>query len=275
MTTRFSDQTGRGLENLFNLSGQSSHVTSHMATIESIIRQRDDLSALIIHLSRDTQDATAAENLASILKDDTIKAVTPFGRAVLPLSKKNRNHPALPSQRCVCFTETPIQHVGLLTGKIEGRENEFQPYGIAITRKTARVEGVNPVWYVDITPGHTWLTEYVDQMIADAINHKTIAFKKSHIAKIAPFIEAMGKGAKVDGGGYRREFWWEREWRHIGDYHLPSLILGFCPAKEIDEFRKIAKDCERPDLTFVDPTWDAKRIKRSLPEDFLAQVQAL
>ena len=32
------------------------------------------------------------------------------------------------------------------------------PYGMAITKQTARTCGVNPVRYLDITPGRDWLT---------------------------------------------------------------------------------------------------------------------
>ena len=62
------------------------------------------------------------------------------------------------SQRVVCFTETPLEHIHLLTSDIDGRQIKFEPYGIALTKPIARSSGTNPVWYVDITPGHDWLT---------------------------------------------------------------------------------------------------------------------
>lgn len=246
-----------------------------MATIESIVQQRDDLSGLIVHLTRDTTDASAAENLQSILTDDTIKALSPFGRAVVPLSQAAPDHAGLRSQRCVCFTETPLQHIRLLTGAIDGRTHEFAPYGIAITRKVARERGLNPVWYVDITPGHTWLTEHIDPLINEAIAAHGDAFGDSAIGRLAPFIEAMGSGGKSVGGGYRREFWWEREWRRVGDFVLPGRFLGLCPAEDINAFRKIAAEQCGVDITFVDPMWDSERLNAALPTVFAREIRAV
>jgi hypothetical protein len=67
--------------------------------------------------------------------------------------------PAQQSQRVVCFSETPLEHVYSLVADIEGRQINLEPYGIALTKLVARRIGVNPVWYVDMTPaGHEWLT---------------------------------------------------------------------------------------------------------------------
>ena len=42
------------------------------------------------------------------------------------------------------------------------------------------------------------------------------------IFKLTPFIETMGRPK----GGTRKEFWWERAWRKVGD-------LGFSPSKAV------------------------------------------
>jgi hypothetical protein len=34
---------------------------------------------------------------------------------------------------------------------IEGRSVHFQPFGLAVTKTTARKDHVNPVWYSDIS----------------------------------------------------------------------------------------------------------------------------
>jgi hypothetical protein len=44
-----------------------------------------------------------------------------------------------------------------MLGQIEGRSVQLEPYGIAITKKLGRKGGVNPVWYLDMTPGHAGL----------------------------------------------------------------------------------------------------------------------
>lgn len=56
------------------------------------------------------------------------------------------------TQNTVCFTETPLEHAWTMCVDIEGRSIRFNGYGLAFTKTFARLQGVNPVWYLDITP---------------------------------------------------------------------------------------------------------------------------
>ena len=225
-----------------------------MAKIEDILARRTDLSTFLVHLCRDGKKASAKQRLKSILKDEVIKAVTAFGPAAPSLKKEE----SIATQRCVCFTEAPLEQVALLLGDIDGRECSFAPYGVAITKKQGRKRGVNPVWYLDITPGHKWLTVPLNKLIAEAI--KGGKFKDSHIARLAPFIEQMGTGNRVaDGAEYRKEFWWEREWRHVGDFNLPAHVIVLCPDDERAEIAK-AVDKDSIDARFIDPRWNLEQI---------------
>lgn len=49
---------------------------------------------------------------------------------------------------------------------------------------------------------------------------------KAPLLRITPFIEQMGKP-----GLTRKEFWWEREWRHAGDLDLglSDIVAVFVP----------------------------------------------
>jgi hypothetical protein len=72
----------------------------------------------------------------------------------------------------------------------------------------ARKMGVNPVWYVDMTPGRDWvigqaLNELRDEAVGSGDFHAHPA------ARIFPFIEPMAVWPETT-----REWWWEREWRH-------------------------------------------------------------
>ena len=61
--------------------------------------------------------------------------------------------------------------------------------------------------------------------------------------------------------GYRKEFWWEREWRHVGDYYLVHHFIGLCPEDEIKEFRALTDD--QPgwiDIHWIDPRWGLEQI---------------
>lgn len=234
--------------------------------ITELLVRRTDLSTFLVHLTR-ASDAggvvrSAKENLLSIIAGNQIEARSPYGAAVRSLQGAR-----LPtdSQRCVCFTETPLEHVNLLAEDIENRTFRFEPYGIAITRKQGRTRGVNPVWYLDITPGHDWLTQPFNRLIDSAI--ATGTFPGSDISLLAPFIEQMGTGLG-NPPAFRKEFWWEREWRHVENFGLPSTYIILCPEREFADIRaRLAALPPRPwppHISFVDPTWSLEMIIGSL-----------
>jgi hypothetical protein len=164
--------------------------------IRELLSRRSDLSTFLVHLTRSEGEETAKTRLQGILRSGKIEARNVFGAA------KNLNADAdLASQKCVCFTETPLEHVSLLLGPIEGRDCEFGPYGIAITKKVARKQGVNPVWYLDRTPGQVsqWeLANSVDRLRDAAWDRTSRTFRDGNVEKILPFIEHMGRGRAVE-----------------------------------------------------------------------------
>ena len=226
--------------------------------IKDLLARRSDLSTFLVHLTRTVDRVSAKKRLKQILIGDEITAVTAFGHAVSALEAAAAD---ADSQNCVCFTETPLEHVGLLLGEIEGRECTFEPYGIAITKRQGRKNGVNPVWYVDITPGHDWLTVPLNKLVKAAIDDEDTDFADSHIARITPFIEQMGRGTSTTGRGYRKEFWWEREWRHVGDFTLPRRAIVLCPESDHAKFQAILdSDACSLKARIIDPRWGLEQI---------------
>jgi hypothetical protein len=59
---------------------------------------------------------------------------------------------------------------------------------------------------------------------------------------------------------YRKEFWWEREWRHVGTFRLPDHVIVVCPESEFAEFRAIVDADEFQSARFVDPYWGLEQI---------------
>jgi len=237
--------------------------------IRDIVARRTDLGTFLVHLTRGDALDAARTNLEAILASQRLDARTPFGAAVGRL-----NAVSLPtdSQRCVCFTETPLEHTHLLLAEIAGRVISLAPYGIAITKKVGRSIGVNPVWYLDITPGHDWLTQPVNTLIDTAI--AAGQFTGSAIEKIAPFIEQMG--THRGEGGYRKEFWWEREWRMRGDFRLPGRIIVLCPEEEIPRFAGIVDAARNgPQASFLDPRWGLELIIARLAKFSAEQTDLL
>ena len=221
--------------------------------IKELLTRRSDLSTFLVHLTRDYEGTKAKDNLKSILSDSTIEARNPFGSAVTALEKANpKQQEDLDTQKVVCFTETPLEYVRLLAGNIERRKYKFEPYGIVITKRDARMNGVNPIWYLDMSQGiHQWLTKPLDRLIETEISNKT--FMQSDVAELTPFIEQMGSN---DATNFFKEYWWEREWRRVGDFFLPLKYIIICPEKDWTE---VEQSSPRK-LTFIDSTWSLEQI---------------
>jgi hypothetical protein len=224
--------------------------------IRDVLLQRSDLSSFLAHFTRLTEDGKSARsNLKRILRKQTIEARNPFGPAK-SLRGKDRE-----SQRCVSFSEVPLQHIDCLTFEIPRRQIRLSPFGLVFPKMRARAKGANPVWYIDITPGHDFLTNSVSKMIDAA--RKQSRFRESPLAKICPFMEQMGTGTRtVDGRNYQKEFWWEREWRHVGDFHFreSDIAFGFVPEADIEEFEELMHRPRRRSVRFIDPTWSTERM---------------
>lgn len=230
--------------------------------IDQLLARRTDLSTFLVHLTRSDEAESASDRLKGILREQKILARNAFGMAAGELQKKSL---PVEHQKAVCFTETPLQNVNLLAERIEGRDCQFEPYGIAIARKQARRSGVNPVWYLDITPGHSWLTNPVNSLVNSAIESGD--FENQPIAKLTPFFEQMG--SKPNGNdpwdkGYKKEFWWEREWRHVGNFSLPSRYIVLCPSAEIQNMKKVIEELpvalEPAKVSYIDPRWSLEMI---------------
>jgi len=149
--------------------------------------------------------------------------IAAFGSAVDLLKKRGFPVEDYEDQECVCFTGTPLEHLHLLLQEITDlkRNCVFGAYGIAVTKRVARNTGINPVWYTDMSQGgHEWLIRPVNNLLEQALKDledrrdegdQERVFGDYPIAALTPFIEQMGTGP-----GFRKEFWWEREWRHLG-----------------------------------------------------------
>jgi hypothetical protein len=221
--------------------------------LTEILNRRNDLSTFLVHLTREFEGVAPKTNLESILRARCIEARSIYGHLRTKLAQQRRE---IASQRTVCFTETPLEFTYLLIENIENRLFRFAPYGVAITKRIGRRTGVNPIWYVDITPGHNWLTNQLD-VLADRFLADEAAY--ADLERMFPFIDHMGTGEGAEGGGYRKEFWWEREWRHVGNYRLPETLICLCPVEEIDHFQRLMREAGLGGAC-IDPRWSLEKI---------------
>jgi Putative abortive phage resistance protein AbiGi, antitoxin len=218
-------------------------------SIREVLHRRTDLSTFVVHLTRATPERTARQALDSIIRERRLRASTPmgFGKANDDPSDSEKQ-----SQRVVCFSETPLEHIHSLVADIEKRQIKLAPYGLALTKLVARSKGVNPVWYVDQTMGRNWeLSQAVNELVAEA--QAAGNFHDRPIAKIAPFVETMGTWHDT-----QKEFWWEREWRHTGDLYLHGTgIIWLCPEEEIESLLDHEGNPVHP---VIDPRWGLEQI---------------
>jgi hypothetical protein len=170
------------------------------------------------------------------------------------------------SQAVVCFSEAPLEQLYSLAADIKGRRFKLEPYGLVFTKMVARRKGANPIWYVDMTPsGREWLiSQALNALLDEAAAGGDTGFASHHAAAIFPFMEQMGTWPSK---GTQKEFWWEREWRHVGDFTFRGRELALVLAPE--EFHPdLTKTFGRP---AVDATWSLERMIASLagidPED--------
>lgn len=174
--------------------------------------------------------------------------------AVADLSQEDKD-----SQHTVSFSETPLAQVHCLCSEISGRSVCLLPYGIAITKMTARKMGCNPVLYVDMTPGRTWiLAQALDRLREEAVESRD--FREHPASKVFPYVEPMGTW-----NDRQREFWWEREWRHQGDvqFDLSDIALVLAPEADHESLTGLLA-AERGDddrlPRCIDAGWSLERI---------------
>lgn len=242
--------------------------------IEDLLHRRTDLSTFLVHFTRDGDDGTASrDNLLSILKACKLQARGTFGMA----GHLAGEFPEVAdTQRAVCFTETPLEHAWMMCRPIAGRSIQFNGYGLAFTKTFARSRGVNPVWYLDISRGvrrGEWLTKPVGRLVDAAKESVTdretgvtdgSALAAADILLLTPFIEQMGQTTNS-----RKEFWWEREWRHVGDFPFEPehIVVAFAPEDQHESLRgRLTETTDNwyDDLTFIDVNWGLERIVGAL-----------
>ena len=222
-------------------------------SIRDILARRNDLSTFVVHLTKDGNGKSARDNLVDIVHAGKIEARNAHGHGIYNYS--NRPRFPLGAYKAVCFTETPLEYIYLFTEEIiEDRSQQFENYGIAITKAIARKTGLNPIMYVDMTPGHDWeIAHALNAIIEEAL---TSDIPADHpIFKIAPFIEQMGTWKSG-----KKEFWWEREWRKVDYYKLPDTYIVICPQDEQSHILQNIPEEKRTKLRFIDATWGLEEI---------------
>lgn len=238
-------------------------------TKEQLLEKRGDLSPYLIHLTRtgrwkrwkdnfnlpqdDFQTVDAKQALENILGSLKIEARTPYGYFNLKVPYGHRNQTSQVKRQwllAACFTETPIDHVYLQTLDIQGRQQHFQPYGLAFSENVVRGKGGNPIFYIDTS----------NQSIRASLDAIPTSAICQTMRPMMPFIE--GFGPPWFPGNNPSDFRWEREWRVAGDFdfQIGDIAYGICPKNEIPHFENLTGNT----VPFVDPTQHMELVKMKL-----------
>lgn len=232
--------------------------------IRRILSRRYDLSTFVVHLTRNYEDSEPEDNLRSILTMRKMEARSVRGIAE---SYVKGHEAAERSQRAVSFSEAPLDQLWSFVAETDPpRRIRLSSYGLAFPRQIARSLGANPVWYIDKTVGRgTWLhgpigegnpfNKLIEEEPAETYHERPIS-------KITPFVEPMGTWESS-----QREFYWEREWRKVGDVNFGygDIAFGLCPEGDVLEFEEWVESTGKNKgrkyaLRFVDPMWGLEEI---------------
>ncbi|HEX6533186.1 MAG TPA: abortive infection system antitoxin AbiGi family protein [Gemmatimonadaceae bacterium] len=224
--------------------------------------QRIDLSPYVVHLTRDYNGSSAADNLVSILASHCIEARTPLGIAVRHLESIGCGAgDFMESQKVACFSETPLKSLHGLIDPGIWRQNHFRAYGVAFTRSRMLYYGATPVWYINQYrgSGFRWLVHDVNNLIdASALENGKPAPEKwirSSIARLTPFMESIGQW-----GTKSKDFAFEREWRFKGQFTFgwTDVAAVIVPPGKAEGVKQSLKEALRYPA-YVD-TWEFREL---------------
>lgn len=211
-------------------------------SIQDVKQARGDLSTFMVHLTKDIKNndgsiIPAKNNLMSILEMTTIEARNPKGMCY-NWSKLEKVRAYM---NAVCFTETPIEYLKYLFA-IDGRDVNLEPYGIVFTKNLLQEQGANPVFYINTYTNGQSLKKAICKLINELEDKGTM----DNINEMLAFLDIFGKTA--DGKLY--DFYWEREWRHRGNFHFytTDVVLGLCKKEDFPDFKG-----RFPGIKFISP----------------------
>lgn len=226
--------------------------------IEEVKEIRGDLSNWLVHLTKNNIFKKSAgksisknpkDCLESILNQDIIRSLIPIGHFSY---SKWYPHVQPDDLKAVCFTETPIEEIFLFSN-IKKKSLRFSSYGLVFSKyDLAKAPYFTaPVMYFSQPDGNR---HYLDTIRNMGSNTRYTEFKE-----ILFLFHSFGRNLQ----GKDHDFRWEREWRKKGDLeNVQSLVkFGLCPENDIGFFEN-----KFPSITFVDPFFNPKQIKKRLEQ---------
>ena len=203
------------------------------------------MSNFVVHFASPSEGKRAYDVVMSILWEQNLRAVNPYGVA-------RRIAPDPSTQRSACLSEVPLH----LLARLASRRSS---YGLGFSKQFILEKGGGPIWYVEHgSPSD----RAIRAMIASALAAEDP--KSDPVWALTPFIDSPGDYA---GGSYRFE--WEREWRHVGDLKFNTAHVEFLIVPEklhgpaTSFFYEAREDNSGPAYfcPIIDPYWDMDQVR--------------
>jgi hypothetical protein len=138
--------------------------------------QWDDMSEFVVHFTKDTDGATASDNLWNILRQGQVTAHSPMGFARRDTTPK--------SQNAASFSEVPLH----LVHRLAARRSRF---GVGFHHSALQRRGGSRVWYVE--------KDTLPAMHLEQLKHRHLRIgedggpdRRDPFWEIAPFIDFPG-----------------------------------------------------------------------------------
>jgi hypothetical protein len=231
-------------------------------------QKREDLSRFLIHLTRDYEGSLARDNLIGILKDKEIQARNAHCLVMHKLEQMRFSKMLRGKFQSVCFTEAPLSQVSQLTRQIPKRSIKLKPYGIVFWKETLMNRGANPAIYLN-AQGNSLSKYLLAQFDKEFKDIRTLRrFKtteREHFESVIQFY------ALLNVVNQKRNFMWEREWRHMGGLRFKYIDTVAIIARNPDSF---LEECEKKlsstankfikRIPVIDPSWQLEEVVESI-----------
>jgi len=174
-----------------------------------------------------------------ILDEKTLRAYNHF--FIYSPNLKSQNDSLKNNFKVVCFTETPIDQIDILTQPLHGRIFKLKPYGLVFDKKYISEHRGNHVFYTTLKLAKPLWDLYRPQC------DKAAEEISDEICKLLALVTKCEEG---------NDWHWEREWRIVGDltFKLTDIYCGLCPEEETAYFEN------KFEVMFIDPHWGINKI---------------
>jgi hypothetical protein len=239
---------------------------------------REDISRFVVHLTKDTYDGSAADNLISILRAKRIEARTPHCLFKYKIEKGKFDESLKKRFFSVCFTETPLSQIRFLSGDIPGRKVLLQPYGLVFKRSTMLEKGASPAIYLN-GDGTQHKRLLLDRFKSDFSEIETLADARAKHGEVSEALISYYALCNIMAGHH--DFSWEREWRYCSDFDfkyfeviaiLVNGTLKFKNRLEADFSASALRHLRK--IPLINPDWNYERVVDQMSQLIKATYKA-